>query len=204
MQALPLITRNPYQLVLLSPGTFTASNRLGGFSVKRWPHGEQQLHARRRRQQRYVRAWNRGRSPEREPGLDRRVSRHYDNFNAEFGRNTGAIIDVVTKSGTNQLHGSAYYFGRWNGFGGARDWFNPGEGPNAGPMNPYIRHQFGFSVGGPIIKDKTFFFFNNEWNRFITALTGQATVPTTDFLTDNLITPILIQTVCCTRTCQSI
>ena len=45
-----------------------------------------------------------------------------DTFNAEYGRNTGAIIDVVTKSGTNSFHGNAYYFGRWNGFGGARDY----------------------------------------------------------------------------------
>ena len=106
-----------------------------------------------------------------------------DNFNAEYGRNTGAIIDVVTKSGTNSFHGDAYYFGRWNGFGGARDWFNPAEGINGGPMNPYIRHQFGFSIGGPIIKNKTFFFFNDEMDRFHTTLTDEATVPTQAFLT---------------------
>ena len=47
-----------------------------------------------------------------------------NNFNAEFGRNTGAIVDVVTKSGTNTFHGGVYEFGRWNAFGGARDWFN--------------------------------------------------------------------------------
>jgi hypothetical protein len=105
-----------------------------------------------------------------------------DNFNAEYGRNTGAIIDVVTKSGTNSLHGNVYYFGRWNGFGGARDWFNPAEGINGGPMNPYIRHQFGFSIGGPIVKNKTFFFFNDEMDRFRTTLTESTTVPTQGFL----------------------
>jgi hypothetical protein len=183
MQALPLITRNPYQLVLLSPGTFTASNRLGGFSVNggRTENSNFMLDGVDNNDTSVPGGAGGVLSANPDSTEEFRVIT--DNFNAEFGRNTGAIIDVVTKSGTNQLHGSAYYFGRWNGFGGARDWFNPGEGPNAGPMNPYIRHQFGFSIGGPIIKDKTFFFFNNEWNRFITALTGQATVPTTDFLT---------------------
>ncbi len=100
-----------------------------------------------------------------------------NNFNAEFGRNTGAIVDVVTKSGTNQLHLDAYWFGRYNGFGGARDWFNREDQP----QNPYVRNQFGYSIGGPIIKNKTFFFFNNEFQRFRTSLTGTATVPTQDF-----------------------
>ncbi len=103
-----------------------------------------------------------------------------NNFNAEYGRNTGAIIDVVTKSGTNTFHGDAYEFGRWNAFGGARDWFNRASD---GPQDPYIRHQFGFSVGGPIRKDKTFFFFNDEMDRFITTLTGTAIVPTAAFKT---------------------
>ena len=103
-----------------------------------------------------------------------------DNFNAEFGRNNGAIIDVVTKSGTNRFHGGVYEFGRWNGFGGARDWFNPSS---QGPMNPYVRNQFGGSIGGPIRKDKTFFFFNQEIHRFRTTLTNTATVPTAAFKT---------------------
>jgi len=106
-----------------------------------------------------------------------------NNFNAEYGRNTGAIIEVVTKSGTNQFHGGVYEFGRWNGFGGARDWFNPAvdSSGTATRMNPYVRNQFGYSIGGPIIKNKTFFFFNEEFQRYRTTLTNTATVPTQAF-----------------------
>ena len=182
MASLPLITRNPYQLVLLSPGTSQTDSTTGGISVNG---------ARDRNNNFMLDGVDNndtsvpggfvsvlGANPESTEEF--RVIT--DNYNAEFGRNTGAIIDVVTKSGTNTLHGNAYYFGRWNGFGGARDYFNPGVGPNAGPMNPYQRHQFGFSLGGPIIKNKTFFFFNDEMDRFLTTLTDNASVPTAGFL----------------------
>jgi hypothetical protein len=101
-----------------------------------------------------------------------------NNFNAEYGRNTGAIIDVVTKSGSNNFHGNAYWFGRYEKIGGARDWFNR---PADGPLNPYDRNQFGYSIGGPIWKNKTFFFFNHELQRFRTSLTNPAVVPTQEY-----------------------
>ncbi len=61
-----------------------------------------------------------------------------NNFDAEFGRNTGAIIDVVTRGGGNKFHGSAYEFGRYNALG-ARDYFNKKEN---GPQDPYVRNDF--------------------------------------------------------------
>lgn len=182
MASLPLITRNPYQLVLLSPGTSQTDSGTGGISVNgaRDRNNNFMLDGVDNNDTSVPGGFSSVLSANPDSTEEFRVIT--DNFNAEFGRNTGAIIDVVTKSGTNALHGDAYYFGRWNGFGGARDWFNPGSGPDAAPMNPYKRHQFGFSVGGPIIKDKTFFFFNEEWDRFHTSLTDQATVPTQEFL----------------------
>src|SRR5450755_555936 len=165
---LPLITRNPYELVLLSPGT-SQTNALGGISVN----------GARERNNNFLLDGVDNNDTSVPGGIGGVLSADPEsteefrvitnNFNAEFGRNTGAIIDVVTKSGTNAFHGKAYEFGRWNGFGGARDWFNR---PADGPQNPYVRNQFGFSIGGPIIKDKTFFFFNDELQRFRTASTA--------------------------------
>jgi hypothetical protein len=178
MKALPLITRNPYELVLLSPGT-AQSTGSGGFVVN----------GSRDRNNNFL-LDGVDNNDTSVPGIAGGVlsaspenSEEFriitDNFNAEYGRNTGAIIDVVTKSGTNSFHGNAYWFGRYNNIGGARDWFNPASG---GPPNPYVRNQFGYSIGGPIWKNKTFFFFNQEFQRFPTANTISATVPTQAFV----------------------
>ena len=176
---LPLITRNPYELVLLSPGT-SQTNSLGGITVN----------GSRERNNNFLldgvdnNDTSVPGSLATALGADPESTQEFrvitNNFNAEYGRNTGAIVDVVTKSGTNSFHGDAYEFGRWNGFGGARDWFNRKD---QGPQDPYVRHQFGFSIGGPIRKDKTFFFFNDEIDRFVTTLTNAATVPTAAFKT---------------------
>ena len=176
---LPLITRNPYELVLLSPGT-SQTNSLGGITVN----------GSRERNNNFLLDGVDNNDTSVPGGLvtvlgaDPESTQEFrvitNNFAAEYGRNTGAIIDVVTKSGTNSFHGNAYEFGRWNGFGGARDWFNRKD---AGVQDPYVRNQFGYSIGGPIRKDKTFFFFNHEIDRFVTTLTNAATVPTAAFKT---------------------
>jgi hypothetical protein len=103
-----------------------------------------------------------------------------NSFLPEFGRNAGAIIDIVTKSGTNQFHGGAYEFNRVNALA-ARDYFNP----SPDPQNPFTRNQFGASFGGPIAKDKTFFFADSEWDRYRTTLTNSAVVPTAAFKSGN-------------------
>jgi hypothetical protein len=182
---LPLIVRDPYSLVLLSPGTSQTNSGLGGFTVN----------GSRERNNNFMLDGvdNNDTSVPGIPGgvltanpdSTEQFRVITNNFNAEYGRNTGAIIDVVTKSGTNAFHGGAYWFGRWNGFGGARDWFNPSLDTSGqpNPMNPYVRNQFGYSIGGPIRKNKTFFFFNEEIDRFRTTLTNQVTAPTAEFKT---------------------
>ena len=183
---LPLMTRDPYSLILLSPGTIQSNSGLGGFSVN----------GARERNNNFLLDGG-DNNDTSVPGiasglatLNPDATEEFrvitNNFMPEFGRNNGAIIDVVTKSGSNGLHGSAYWFGRYNGFGGARDYFNHNIDFLTGSMekqNPYVRNQFGFSVGGPIIKNKTFFFVNNEWNRFRTTLTNVVRVPTPEFKT---------------------
>jgi hypothetical protein len=79
---------------------------------------------------------------------------------AEFGRSSGATVNLVTKSGTDQIHGSFYEYYR-NGDLGARNFFNSDDQPK----NPFTNHQFGASLGGPIVKDKTFWFFSYEGQR---------------------------------------
>src|SRR5271169_912534 len=92
--------------------------------------------------------------------------------NAESGRNAGGIVNLAIKSGTNGLHGSAYYYNR-NEFYGAASPFTP-----TGVKKPELRNEnYGFSVGGPIIKDKTFYFLSFEKQQYIIGLSGVATEP---------------------------
>jgi Carboxypeptidase regulatory-like domain/TonB dependent receptor len=81
-------------------------------------------------------------------------------FPAEYGRNSGAVINIITRSGTNQLHGSAFEFLRNNALD-ARNYFDRIPAPKSG----FINNQFGASLGGPVIKDKTFFFGAYEGQR---------------------------------------
>ncbi len=78
-----------------------------------------------------------------------------NSFSAEFGNNGGTIVNMVLKQGSNAFHGSGWWYGQRSNFD-ARDFFNTGEKPD------HVRDQYGFAVGGPIIKNKTFFFVDFE------------------------------------------
>ena len=99
-----------------------------------------------------------------------------NSYGAEFGGAGGGIITLVTKSGTNDFHGSAYYFGR-NDLLDSKDAYLNHINPTAN-KNTIRRNDFGFSVGGPIKKDKIFFFGSEEWNRLITENVQSNHVPT--------------------------
>lgn len=89
--------------------------------------------------------------------------------NPETGRNPGGTVNLVIKSGTNALHGSAYYFNRNEALGAK---------PVFSVKNKLRNQQYGFSLGGPIIKDRTFYFVTYEHQNFIIGVGNQATEPT--------------------------
>src|SRR5580693_3005043 len=95
------------------------------------------------------------------------------NFGAEFGRNSGAVVNIVTKSGTNEFHGTAFEDFR-NAVLNARNYFNT----TAQPKDAFRNNQFGATFGGPIIKDKTFFYGSYEGQREGMAITSINQVPT--------------------------
>ena len=92
---------------------------------------------------------------------------------AEFGRSSGATVNIVTKSGTNLIHGSAFEYYR-DGAMNARNYFNT----VAQPKNSFTNHQFGGSASGPILKDKSFWFAAYEGQRENGGLPQLGTVPT--------------------------
>src|SRR5882724_10561939 len=97
-------------------------------------------------------------------------------YGAEFGGMAGATISLVTKSGSNAFHGSVYYSGR-------NDKLNSFDtelkaGCPTCPKNKFRGNDYGYTIGGPVKKDKVFFFWSQEWNKRIEGLVRSARVPT--------------------------
>ena len=95
-----------------------------------------------------------------------------NSYAAEAGRTAGGVINIVTRSGTNQFHGSAYEYFRNDIFDG-RNFFQ-----TTGPKPELRQNQYGASIGGPILNDKTFFYFDYEGFREVSGVTDTGTVPT--------------------------
>jgi len=94
------------------------------------------------------------------------------NYSAEYGRTSGGVVNAVTRSGSNQIHGTAFWFLRDEGFD-AKNFFDTS-------VVPFHRNQFGGSAGGPIKKDKAFFFFDYEGIRQVLGATSVDHVPSAD------------------------
>ncbi len=102
------------------------------------------------------------------------------NFEPEYGRNAGAVVNIVTKSGTNTFHGTAAEYFR-NSALDARNYFNPVKNADGtpNPKAPFHNNQYGGSLGGPIIKDRTFFFVDYEGQQEPVGVVTLASVPDT-------------------------
>ena len=149
---LPLLSRDPNGLILLSPGTSQTNSGLGGFVV----NGS-------RERNNNFRIDGVDNNDTEVPGIPGGLATpNIDatqefrvltgSFNAEYGRNTGAIITIATRYGTNDFHGGAYLYYRSDAFA-ARNFFD-----TSGSPDPLQRRQFGASIGGPIKREKAFFF----------------------------------------------
>jgi len=103
------------------------------------------------------------------------------NYSAEYGKTSGGVVNAITRSGTNQIHGSAYEFLR-NSKLDARNYF---DDPTQ-PIPPFKRNQFGGTIGGPIQKDATFIFADFEAIRQSKGITTVATVPSAAARAGNL------------------
>ena len=107
-----------------------------------------------------------------------------DGANAEFGRSGGGFVNIITKSGTNEFHGSAHYFGKYDAL--SADFTHSFPGGTTSAFTPdFAQHQFGATFGGPIVRDKAFFFLaydQQEYNE-----TKQ-----TDRIAQGLIDPALL------------
>ena len=183
IQDLPLLSRNPSALVLLAPGTVQTDTALGGFSVN----------GSRERNNNFI-VDGVDNNDTDVPGIPGGIATpNIDateefrvitgNFNAEYGRNTGGIVTTATKRGGNEFHGGTYLYYRNDKFA-ARNFFNTTDKPD-----PLDRKQYGVSVGGPILKDRLFFFFNYEGDRQKAGSQQFRLVPTALARTGILTTP---------------
>ncbi|MFN7920304.1 MAG: carboxypeptidase-like regulatory domain-containing protein [Bryobacteraceae bacterium] len=124
----------------------------------------------------FFNSWNLG------PSVDaiQEFSIQVGQYSAEFGSGGGAVINVVTKSGTNKLHGTAWEFLRNDTFDARNFFLTPTQ-----KIAPLRRNQFGAAVGGPIIKNKMFLFGNYDGSRIRQGLFRSGVVPTADQIGGN-------------------
>src|SRR5215813_3564995 len=181
IEELPLNGRNAATLTLLVPGTVNSPS--GGAdqgSTKTFP-GAVTISANGARQNQIsyqldggnnVDEYTNVNQPFPMPDALQEFSVQTSNYSAQYGQNAGGVVNIVTKSGTNRFHGNAFEFVR-NSVFNAKPW------SSLGPKDALHRNQFGGTFGGPIIRDRTFFFAGYQGTIFRNvAAASKATVPT--------------------------
>jgi len=190
IQALPSETRNVPDLLSLQPGVLylptTGDSRSGAVNGGRSDQGNVTIDGVDDNDQVNGYAFN---------GVLRQTQDSIEEFrvttgdaNSDQGRSSGAQVSMLTKSGTNKFHGAAYEYNRPT-FTVANNWFNKQAQLDEGRQNipgKLIRNIFGGSFGGPIIKDKLFFFGNYEGSRLAESQQVNQTVPTSGYLAGNI------------------
>jgi hypothetical protein len=191
MQDLPLNGRNFEQLLSLAPGVQSISQNGGGGGVSSTFYGAESNYSvsgSRPVGQSFLldntdisNFWQHGTGSSvtgNSLGMDaiQEFSVLTNTYSAEYG-GTGAAVNAVTKSGTNALHGSPYEYLR-NSIFDAKNYFDVAKLP----IPSFRRNQFGIPIGGPIKKDKLFFFFNYEGLRSSQGITGRSLVPETSII----------------------
>src|SRR5438876_2587385 len=192
---MPLEGRNAAKLTLLVPGAVYSAN--GGAdqgTTKTFP-GAVTISANGARQDmvsyqldggNYVDEYTNVNQPFPFPDALQEFSVQTSNYSAEYGQNAGAVVNVITRSGANNFHGDVFEFVR-NAVFNARGFFAPFTLPNGQPTkdkgrDQIKRNQFGGTVGGPIIHDKTFFFAGYQGTRFRNiGNASRSTLPSTNF-----------------------
>jgi hypothetical protein len=109
-----------------------------------------------------------------------------NSYGPEYGQASGSVISIVTRGGTNQFHGGVDYFGRNDALNSTEYFAAQNAAAQKAAGNPLPnggkdklrRNDYGFHIGGPIKKDKLFFFWSEEWNKEIRGFTRRACVPT--------------------------
>ena len=191
IQALPMDQRNPISLLTLQPGVLYIGNevsdsRQGSVAGGRSDQGNVTLDGLDDNDEIFGTAFTGVLRSTLDSTEEFRVVT--SNGTAEAGRSSGAQIELITKSGTNQLHGALYEYYRPDNVV-ANAFFNKySELQSGAPNTPafYLVNTFGGAIGGPIKKDKLFYFFNYEGNRVGTHAVVGATVPTPTFMSGGL------------------
>jgi len=181
---LPLVDRNVYTLLDLTPGVQNnndAGNRANGGVINPLGYPEQHVKVNGSTDSgvgqvsyyldggsNMTGVRNTG-NPLPNPDAIREFAVQTNNYSAQYGRNSSAVVTVLTKSGTNEFHGSLFEFFRDRNFNATTHLQSS--------KTPYNQHRFGGTVGGPIVRDKLFFFFSDAGFRFISANIFNPTVP---------------------------
>lgn len=177
IRELPTLTRNPYSLVSISGNVNpdNASNRGTGFSI----NGQRSASTNilldgGENVDNFIAGV--GQSIPLDAVNEFRVIT--SNFSAEYGRASGGIVNVSTRPGTNDFHGTLYEFNRVSRLASAGFDANARNNPKA----LFVRNQFGYSFGGRLIRDKLFFFNSTEWTRVRSSTTVNRWVPAAELL----------------------